>query len=45
MVKVVSESGGIFRETWVIEATTVDRRVLVFNIPSGDVMSEQPPDR
>jgi hypothetical protein len=41
MVRLVTEANGVFQESWTIEATTVDGRVLAFDIPSGDIISEQ----
>jgi hypothetical protein len=38
MVKIVKQDGPVFSESWVITATTVDDRELVFSITSGELI-------
>jgi hypothetical protein len=40
MVKVVQQDGPIFSESWIITATTVDGRELVFSVTSGELVSK-----
>lgn len=37
MVKITSNVGPVFKEDWVIEATTIDGRTLVFDTASGEL--------
>ncbi len=37
MIRIVSNDGPVFRETWVIRATTIDGRELVFDMTTGAV--------
>ena len=37
MVKVTTNVGPVFTENWIIKATTVDGRALVFDMTSGDL--------
>ncbi len=43
MIKVTTVDGAVYSETWSIQATTTDGRVLTFDMASGEVRQGSPP--
>jgi hypothetical protein len=37
LTKITEQAGSTFKEDWVIEATTVDGRMLVFDMATGEL--------